>query len=83
MSCNHTPQPPKPHHPNRVQHQAIAIVLPVSLLVAFLVQLLVFLVFRSHNPVTSSIVLIQPDAIAFFNLVHSMESASSSLSSEA
>jgi hypothetical protein len=25
MSCNHTPQTPKPDHPNRVQHQAIAL----------------------------------------------------------
>ena len=36
MSCNHTPQPPKPNHPDWVQHQAIAIVVSISLLVAFL-----------------------------------------------
>jgi hypothetical protein len=38
-----TPQTPKPHHPDQVQHQAIAIVLPTSLLVAFHAQAFGFL----------------------------------------
>jgi hypothetical protein len=64
MSSNHTPQTPKPHHPNQVQHQAIllrrrfanAIVLPVSLLVAFLAQAVAFLALQGSEPSTSSII---------------------------
>jgi hypothetical protein len=39
-----SPTPPKPDHPSPVQHPENATVLPISLLVAFLVQAFDFLV---------------------------------------